>query len=150
MRETILVVDDEASNRELLEAILLQEGYTVLLAEDVPRAIAAIHASHPDLVLLDLMMPGIDGLELCRALKRAAVSANIPVIVVTAMPAELAREASFARGADDFLTKPIQAMELLARVHGVLEARRRNRGADATCAPPERARARRAKGADGR
>ncbi|MFB3819698.1 MAG: PleD family two-component system response regulator [Candidatus Methylomirabilales bacterium] len=122
MGARILVVDDEPANRELLEAILTQDGYTVVLAEDAAGAIAAVRTSRPDLILLDLMMPGIDGLELCRALKRAPRSAGIPVIVVTAMAPDMAREAALASGADDCLTKPIHVAQLRARVGTILEA----------------------------
>jgi len=124
MRETILVVDDEPANRELLEAILVEDGYEIVHAENVPRAIQAIKASSPDLVLLDLMLPLIHGLDLCRALKQNVQTANIPIIIVTALSETSAKEAAQNRGAEDYLTKPVQAEDLRARVAAVLKARR--------------------------
>lgn len=134
MTETILVVDDEPANRELLEAILVEEGYTVVQAEDGPQAIDATSLSPPDLVLLDLLMPGMNGLEVCERLKRAPRTAHIPIIVITAVRNVSAKEAALTRGADDFLTKPVQSAELRARVSAILKVRRIRQELDRTLA----------------
>lgn len=134
MGETILVVDDEATNRDLLEAILTQDGYKVGLAEDGPQALARVAASPPDLILLDLIMPGMSGLEVCQALKQEPRTAEIPVIVVTALGQVSAKEAALTRGADDFVTKPVRADDLRARAAAMLKVRRIRQELDRTLA----------------
>ncbi len=120
---TILVVDDEQGNRELLEAILEQAGLAVRLAANGPEALAAVGEAPPDLVLLDLMMPGMSGLDVCKHLKGNVATAAIPVIVVTALADLRAKETALALGADDFVTKPFQAADVLARVTAMLRIR---------------------------
>ena len=134
MAETILIVDDEASNRELMEAILTDEGYLVAQAENGLGALAQATAAPPDLILLDLMMPGMSGFEVCQRLKQDPVTAGVPVIVVTALGQIKDKEAALASGADDFVTKPARAEDLRARVSAMLRVRRVRQDLDRTLA----------------
>jgi DNA-binding response OmpR family regulator len=114
---TVLVVDDEEAIAEAVRARLESEGFAVLVAGDGPRAIQ-LHAEHrPDLVVLDLMLPGMDGLEVCKAIQRVAWT---PVLMLTAKTEEADKVAGFAVGADDYLTKPFSLRELAARVKAIL------------------------------
>jgi two-component system, cell cycle response regulator len=123
MLERILVVDDEEVNQLLLEAVLAHEGYHVELASDGPAALEKIAAHPPDLVLLDLVMPGMSGIELCQLLKQDSQTAAIPIIIVTAEGRGLTREAALACGADDFVTKPVRPDDLRTRVGAILRVR---------------------------
>ncbi len=115
--QTILVVDDEEAIAEAVRARLESEGYRVLVAFDGPQAIE-LHREHtPDLVVLDLMLPGMDGLEVCKALQRDGWT---PVLMLTAKTEEADKVAGFAVGADDYLTKPFSLRELAARVTAIL------------------------------
>jgi two-component system cell cycle response regulator len=134
MSERILVVDDEQINRELLDAILTDAGYTVLLAEDGPAALKIVAAERPDLILLDLLMPGIDGLEVCRRLKAGPAGEWAPIIVVTAVGQVTAKERLLSSGADDFITKPIQPDDLRMRVRAMLKVRGIRQDLDRTLA----------------
>lgn len=124
---TVLVVDDLADNRVLLRRHLAKQGYAVTEADDAQSALAAIRAAPPDLVLLDVQMPGIDGYECCRRLKDDRSTSLLPVIIVTSLESREDRIRSIECGADEFLTKPVNKEELLARVRSLLklqEARR--------------------------
>jgi DNA-binding response OmpR family regulator len=134
MTETILVVDDEAVNRELLKAILEEAGYEVALARDGATGLALAAAVPPDLILLDLRMPGMSGLEVCEQLKRDPATQAVPVIVVTAHGEVTHKEAALTRGADDFVTKPVDAGDLRARVSAMLKVRRIREELDRTLA----------------
>jgi DNA-binding response OmpR family regulator len=115
--QTILVVDDEEAIAEAVRARLESEGYQVVVAYDGPQAIQ-LHAEHrPDLVVLDLMLPGMDGLEVCQAIQRNGWT---PVLMLTARTEEADKVAGFAVGADDYLTKPFSLRELAARVKAIL------------------------------
>ena len=115
--ETVLVVDDEEAIAEAVRARLESEGYQVVVAYDGPQAIE-LHAEHrPDLVVLDLMLPGMDGLEVCQAIQRNSWT---PVLMLTARTEEADTVAGFAVGADDYLTKPFSLRELAARVKAIL------------------------------
>lgn len=121
----ILLVDDEPLNRELLHAHLEPEGHELSDAETGEQALERAAASPPDLVLLDLQMPGIGGLEALRRLKRRAAERSefLPVVVVTALHDAASRRIGLEAGADDFLTKPIDAIELKLRVANLLALR---------------------------
>ncbi len=134
MTERILVVDDEAVNRELLEAILAQEGFEVELVTDGPAALVQATALPPDLVLLDILMPGMSGLEVCQRLKGEPATAEVPIIVVSAAGQMATKEAALMSGADDFLTKPVRPDDLRARVAAMLKVRRIRRDLDRTLA----------------
>jgi two-component system cell cycle response regulator len=115
----ILVIDDIDANVRLLEAKLTAEYYEVLTAGDGPAGIAVAKAELPDIILLDVMMPGMDGFEVCRRLKDDINTRHIPVVLVTALDGREDRIAGLEAGADEFLTKPIDDMMLFARVKGL-------------------------------
>ncbi|HSV04238.1 MAG TPA: PleD family two-component system response regulator [Phenylobacterium sp.] len=119
MSARILVVDDIEANVRLLEAKLAAEYYEVLTAGDGPTALALAAAEQPDLVLLDVMMPGMDGFSVCRRLKDDPETRHIPVVLVTALDGRADRVAGLEAGADEFLTKPIDDMMLFARVRSL-------------------------------
>src|SRR5215813_855010 len=112
----ILVVDDEAKNIKLLEAILLPRGYEVVIASNGEEALQQVQQERPDLILLDVMMPVMDGFEACRILKDNADTRLIPVVIMTALGQVEDRIKGIEAGADDFLTKPVHRDELLARI----------------------------------
>lgn len=120
MPATILVVDDEPANRYLMEALLEPQGYTVLTAEDGEGALESFGKHQPDLLLLDIMMPKMDGIEVCRRLKNNPETRLTPVVLVSALAALDDRVRGLEAGADDFLTKPIERVELMARVRALL------------------------------
>ena len=119
MSARILVVDDIEANVRLLEAKLNVEYYDVSVAYDGPGALEAAASRHPDIILLDVMMPGMDGFEVCRRLKADANTRHIPVVLVTALDGRQDRLTGLKAGADDFLTKPIDDVALFARVRSL-------------------------------
>src|SRR3984893_15770074 len=116
MSARILVVDDNEVNVELLVAILASEDYVVSTATDGFEALAKTAAEKPDIVLLDVLMPELDGFEVCRRIKADPTMADIPVIMVTALSHVDDLVRGFEAGADDFVTKPFKHLELVARV----------------------------------
>ena len=120
-QDHILVVDDDAEIRGLLRDYLQKNGYRVTLAADGRGMWAALEAARPDLVVLDLMLPGEDGFSLCRALR---VRSGVPVIMLTARGEETDRIVGLEMGADDYLSKPFNPRELLARIKSVLRRTR--------------------------
>lgn len=121
--KTILLVDDNPANLGLLMDLLRTAGYDLRVAESGERALAQLSHTPADLVLLDVMMPGIDGLETCRRLKAETAWAEIPVIFMTALDDVVDKVAGFAAGAVDYITKPLQPEEVLARVRTHLRLR---------------------------
>ncbi len=119
-KHTILVVDDEQSIRDMLAISLNVAGYNVLQAEGAREAHALIIDRHPDLVLLDWMMPGTTGLELLRRLKRDEMTEKLPVIMLTAKAEETSKISGLDSGADDYIAKPFSPRELVSRVKAVL------------------------------
>jgi DNA-binding response OmpR family regulator len=115
--QTVLVVDDEEAIAEAVRARLQSEGFHVVVAGDGPEAIELCAEAHPDLVVLDLMLPGMDGLEVCRQIQRERW---VPVLMLTARTEEADKVAGFAVGADDYLTKPFSLRELVVRVRAIL------------------------------
>src|SRR6195952_5659303 len=124
MTARILIVDDVSANTRLLEAKLVTEYYQVTSARDGFEALAAARNWQPDLILLDVMMPGIDGYECCRRLKNDPATMHIPVVMVTALGAPAERVRGLEAGADDFLTKPVQLETLMARVRSLIRLKR--------------------------
>jgi two-component system, cell cycle response regulator len=120
MTARILVVDDIPANVKLLEARLLAEYFEVLTAEDGYTALSICEKTHVDLILLDIMMPGIDGFEVCERLKANARTAHIPVVIVTALDQPSDRVRGLKAGADDFLTKPVNDVQLISRVRSLV------------------------------
>lgn len=128
MKDTqlILVVDDTPANLEVVTEALGDAGFEVAIATDGERAIKQAAISQPDLILLDVMMPGIDGFETCRRLKASALTSGIPVIFMTALSETAEKVKGFSLGAVDYVTKPFQEAELLARVGTHLQLRQLN------------------------
>jgi len=123
---TILIVDDEVQNRKLLEALLRPEGYLTLSVGGGGEALAAIAQRAPDLILLDVMMPGMDGYQVAGILKASRATASIPIIMLTAINDHAARLAGLNAGAEDFLTKPFDRVELSLRVRNMLRLKALN------------------------
>ena len=119
-RHTILVVDDETSIREMLVISLESAGYNVLQAENAKTAHSLVLDKHPDLILLDWMMPVTTGLELLRRLKRDEMTDHIPVIMLTAKAEESSKISGLDSGADDYIAKPFSPRELLSRIKAIL------------------------------
>jgi DNA-binding response OmpR family regulator len=117
MPEKILVVDDEISLQETLAYTLKREGYEVETVGDGPAALEIARRIHPDIILLDIMLPGMDGFEVCRILRHEM---NTPVLMLTARDDEIDRVVGLEVGADDYLTKPFSMRELMARVKAML------------------------------
>jgi len=116
----ITIIEDEEDIRHLLSYNLEKAGYTVTGFESGEAGLAGVRASPPDLVLLDLMLPGIDGMEVCRQLKLHAATRDIPVIIVSAKGEETDIVAGLEQGADDYLSKPFSTKIMLARIQAVL------------------------------
>jgi len=131
----ILVVDDEVFVADMVEATLSAEGYAVEKAYTGEDALAAVENDPPDLILLDLMLPGMDGYEVGRQLQRDARFSHIPVIMLTARSAAHERVAGYERGADDYITKPFDADELLIRVRAQLQHLNRGEKSELTGLP---------------
>ncbi len=120
MTGKILIVDDECNIRELLKFNLEKSGYKVIEADDGQSAITIAKTQKPELIVLDLMLPGMDGLEVCRIVKNSRETAAIPIIMLTAKNEEIDKVIGLELGADDYLTKPFSPRELLARIKAVL------------------------------
>ena len=116
----ILIVDDERNNRELLEVMLSQEGFLLMTAASGEEALAMVAQQPPDLILLDIMMPGLDGYEVAAAIKANVATRSIAVIMVTALDDRNARMRGTRAGADDFFTKPVDRVELCVRMRDLL------------------------------
>ena len=120
MKQKILVVDDEPAALELLEHQLSTAGYATLRAGEGTQALAVAQAERPDLIVLDVMLPGPEGFEVCRLLRRVNDTAEIPVIFLSARGEELDRIVAFELGAEDYVTKPYSPRELLLRIRRAL------------------------------
>ena len=118
----ILVVDDEPHIRRVLEAMLGKEGFEVHSASDGEEGLTAIASGGVDLVILDLLMPGTHGLEVLAKIRSDPQRGTTPVIILTAKGQDTDREAAFAGGADDFMTKPFSPKKLVARIREILSA----------------------------
>src|SRR3954463_5381014 len=124
MTARVLVVDDILANVRLLEARLSAEYFDVITAMSGSEAIEICERSQCDIILLDVMMPGMDGFEVCRHLKSSPVTAHIPVVMVTALDQPSDRVRGLEVGADDFLTKPVNDIALFARVRSLARLKR--------------------------
>lgn len=127
--EVVLIVDDVPDNLAVLHDALDESGYTVLVATDGETALERAAQAHPDIVLLDAMMPGLDGFEVARRLKAAAATAHIPIIFMTGLTETEHLVAALAAGGVDYVTKPVKAREVLARMNVHLDGARRARQA---------------------
>ena len=121
MKPRILVVDDEPEAVELVEFNLKQAGYAVTTAADGAEALKKARAQTPDLIVLDVMLPEMDGFEICKTLRLEAATARTPILMLTAKAAEIDRVLGLELGADDYLTKPFSPRELVLRVKKVLQ-----------------------------
>lgn len=113
MKQKVLVVDDERPIADILKFTLEKEGYDVYCAYDGDEAVDAAHTYEPDMILLDIMLPGKDGMEVCRLIRRTS---DVPIIMLTAKDSELDKVLGLELGADDYVTKPFSSRELLARI----------------------------------
>jgi len=134
VKRTVFLVEDEQDIRSLVRFHLEQDGYAVREAESGEEALRSVLAERPALVLLDLMLPGIDGFEVCRRLRTDPTTAPVPIIILTARSAEVDRVLGLEFGADDYVTKPFSPRELVARVRAVL---RRTHAGEASGGPHE-------------
>lgn len=121
MKPKILVVDDEQDALELIEYNLQAAGYRVITAADGNEAVQKARANIPDLIVLDIMLPELDGLEVCKILRRDSATASLPIIMLTAKASEIDRVLGLELGADDYVTKPFSPRELVLRVKKLLE-----------------------------
>ncbi|QRO01538.1 response regulator [Archangium violaceum] len=119
----VLIVDDDAASRRTASALLSPAGYEVVFAINGEEALAVVGEAHPDLVLLDVMMPGLDGIEVCRRLRERSGKDYVPIILLTALDGRREVVLGLEAGADDFLTKPVHGAELRARVANLLKVR---------------------------
>ncbi len=122
--KNILIVDDEPVNLKILRAMLVPEGYNVVEADNGAKALELIDLALPDIILLDVMMPEIDGFEVCRRIKSQKERRMIPILMVTALQDKIHRQQAMEAGADDFLSKPIDRIELLIRVKSLLRIKK--------------------------
>jgi DNA-binding response OmpR family regulator len=134
LKRTLLVVEDEKDIRDLLRFHLEQEGWTVREAETGEEALKRAEAERPALILLDIMLPGADGLEVCRRLRAGAGATQVPIIMLTAKAAEVDRVLGLEIGADDYITKPFSVREFRSRVKAAL--RRTRMSGDETAEGP--------------
>lgn len=128
----ILVVEDEPDIRKLVHYNLTQERFKVLEAEDGEKALKMIQREKPHLIILDLMLPGLSGLELCRNLRQQPETARLPILMLTAKAGEADRVVGLEMGADDYLTKPFSPRELVARVKAILRRAQMHAASQAT------------------
>ncbi|HEY3127136.1 MAG TPA: response regulator, partial [Candidatus Limnocylindria bacterium] len=112
----LVLVDDDANLRHTLGYTLRQEGFEVIAAEDGERGLEAFHQSRPDVVVLDVMLPKLDGFEVCRRIRRES---DVPILMLTARDTELDKVVGLELGADDYLAKPFSTRELVARVRAL-------------------------------
>jgi len=121
MKEKILIVDDEADILTLLEYNLEKAGFKVISANDGPDAVEITKREKPDIIILDIMLPSMEGTEVCKILKSGDATRHIPIIMLTAKGEEVDRIVGFELGADDYITKPFSPRELILRVKAVLK-----------------------------
>ena len=119
----ILIADDNEQNRELLDAYLADEDFEIMMAADGQETLEVVEANEPDLILLDIMMPRMSGYEVCEKLKADSEKRKIPVLMVTALNEMGDIEKAVNSGCDDFLTKPVNQLELKTRVRSLLRVR---------------------------
>src|SRR5919204_62944 len=124
MTACILVVDDQRANVEMMAGVLKVRGYSVYTAYDGQEALEQVRDLHPDLVVSDILMPNMDGYDLCRRLRAAPETALLPIVLVTSLDAQGERVKGLEAGADDFLSKPVNWEELFARVRSLLRIKR--------------------------
>jgi two-component system alkaline phosphatase synthesis response regulator PhoP len=132
MTRTVLIIEDERKIAHWVQTYIEKAGFTTLLATDGETGLALARSEHPDLVILDLNLPGMDGLDVCRAIRRErnSIIANVPIVMLTARVEETDRLIGLELGADDYVTKPFSPKELVARVRAIF--RRLDRSTNAS------------------
>ena len=120
VRYRVLIVEDDSDIRELIRYNLMQEGFVVEEAADGPQALERVKRRVPDLMVLDLMLPGMPGLEICRLMRNGSDTSNLPILIVTAKGTEVDKVIGLEMGADDYVVKPFSPRELIARVKALL------------------------------
>ncbi len=128
--KTVLVIEDERDLVELISFNLEKEGYRVITATDGASGMETARNNSPDLILLDLMLPGISGIEICRILKRSEKTSRIPIVMLTAKGEEIDRVVGFEVGADDYVVKPFSNRELMLRIRAVLRRGEQDKPSD--------------------
>ena len=132
--QKILVVEDEPDIRKLVQYNLTQERFSVLEAEDGEQALKLLQRERPSLIILDLMLPGVSGMELCKLLKQRSETAKLPILMLTAKAGEADRIVGLEMGADDYLAKPFSPREMVARVRAILRRSEAKPAAEAAVA----------------
>ncbi|MBC8052637.1 MAG: response regulator transcription factor [Sphingobacteriaceae bacterium] len=130
IKQKILIVDDEPDIRELLQYYLKKEGYIVYTAENGEEGIAEAIKCRPNLIIMDVMMPKMDGIEACRVIKNMPEFKNIYVVILSARNEEYSEVAGFTAGADDYIFKPLKPNALLSRIDAILKRRQETKGPD--------------------
>ena len=138
---TVLVVEDDAAIRELLRLHLDLAGFAIEEAEDGRKALDRARSTPFDLVLLDVMLPGLDGVSVCRAIRSAGPNVDTPILMLTAREGESDKVLGLESGADDYLTKPFGVRELMARIAALMRRLHRRPGGDGALGGPARGRA---------
>ena len=144
----ILIADDNQQNCELLEAYLSDDDYEITVARDGRQTLDKVRASHPDLILLDIMMPKLSGYEVCQELKQDKSTRDIPILMVTALNEQGDIERAVEAGCDDFLSKPVNQLELKTRVRSLLRVRHLTNERDRLLAYVQEVEAQMARGGD--
>jgi DNA-binding response OmpR family regulator len=129
-RKRVLVVEDDVKTADIVKVYLEKDGYAVLTAPDGPQGLAAARSSSPDLIVLDLLLPGLSGLDICRTIRRERTT---PIIILTALSTEPDKLAGLDLGADDYISKPFSPRELVARVRAVLRRTTQEKVAENPC-----------------
>jgi len=123
MAERILIIEDDRSTARLTEYTLQQAGYEVDVASDGFEGLRRALADHPDLIILDIMLPGLDGYEVCHRVRQKPETANLPILMISAKARQDDKDIGLRVGADEYLTKPVDPSEILARVESLLAGR---------------------------
>jgi two-component system alkaline phosphatase synthesis response regulator PhoP len=122
MNNKILVIEDDPSALRLIEYTLEQEGYQVITASDGLEGLTKVQDEHPDLIVLDIMLPGLDGYEICYQIRQKLETAPLPILMVSAKARQDDKDIGLRMGADDYLTKPADPLMILARVKALLDS----------------------------
>jgi len=120
VNERILVIEDDASASELVAYALEQNGYEVITATDGLEGLNKAQGEHAALIILDVMLPGVDGYEVCRRLRATPATATVPILMISAKARQEDKDVGLKKGADDYLTKPVKPSEILAKVETLL------------------------------
>jgi two-component system cell cycle response regulator len=125
MSATILVVEDEATTAQLVKLVLKKQGYRVMTAATGPEALRLADDLVPDLVLLDIVLPGMDGFQVCQYIRKNPRTATIPIIMFSGLDRPADQRNAFNAGGDDYLTKPVKMTDLLEKIHANLQLRQK-------------------------